>query len=85
MSFIWAIIAGLIVGLIAKLVVPGKQDIPLWLTLILGIAGAVGGNLLASGIGVRDTRGIDWIRHALQIGVAAGLVVLVAPRWKRSA
>ena len=39
MSFIWAIIAGLIVGLIAKLVVPGKQDIPLWLTLILGIAG----------------------------------------------
>ena len=83
MGLIWAIIAGLIVGLLARLVLPGKQAIPLWLTIVLGIGGAVVGNALASGIGVRDTAGIDWIRHALQIGVAAGLITVVAPMWAK--
>lgn len=83
MSFIWAIIAGLIIGLIAKAVLPGKQLIPLWLTVLLGIAGGIVGNLLASGIGVRETAGIDWIRHVLQIGVAVALIALVAPMWAK--
>jgi uncharacterized membrane protein YeaQ/YmgE (transglycosylase-associated protein family) len=83
MGLIWAVIAGLIVGLLAKLVLPGKQAIPLWLTIVLGIGGAVVGNFLASGIGVRDTAGIDWIRHALQIAVAAGLITVVTPMWAK--
>ena len=52
MSFLWAIIAGLVIGLLAKLVIPGRQPIPLWLTIILGIVGGIVGNLLASGLGV---------------------------------
>ncbi|MFD5100244.1 GlsB/YeaQ/YmgE family stress response membrane protein [Streptomyces albidochromogenes] len=83
MSFIWAIIAGLIIGLLAKLVLPGRQPIPLWLTLLLGIVGAVGGNALATAFGVRDTGGIDWIRHIFQIGIAAVLIALVTPMWSR--
>ncbi|AZM53578.1 GlsB/YeaQ/YmgE family stress response membrane protein [Streptomyces sp. WAC 01529] len=83
MSFLWAIIAGLIIGVIAKLVLPGRQPIPLWLTVILGILGAVIGNALASAFGVRDTGGIDWIRHIFQIGVAAALIALVTPLWAR--
>jgi len=82
-SFLWAIIAGLIIGLLAKLVVPGRQPIPLWLTTLLGIVGALAGNALASAVGVRDTGGIDWIRHIFQIGVAAVLIALVAPMWSR--
>ncbi|MEU3949598.1 GlsB/YeaQ/YmgE family stress response membrane protein [Streptomyces sp. NPDC029526] len=83
MSFLWAIIAGLIIGLLAKLVVPGRQPIPLWLTVILGIVGAVAGNGLASAFGVRDTGGIDWIRHIFQIGIAAVLIALITPMWAR--
>ncbi|MEU2062543.1 GlsB/YeaQ/YmgE family stress response membrane protein [Streptomyces sp. NPDC013455] len=83
MSFLWAIIAGLIIGLLAKLVIPGRQPIPLWLTVILGILGGVAGNALATGLGVRDTGGVDWIRHILQIGVAAALIALVSPMWAR--
>ncbi|MGV9883634.1 GlsB/YeaQ/YmgE family stress response membrane protein [Streptomyces sp. NPDC003006] len=83
MSFLWAIIAGLIIGLLAKLVLPGRQPIPLWMTVLLGIVGAVAGNALASGFGVRDTGGIDWIRHIFQIGVAAVLISLVTPLWAR--
>jgi uncharacterized membrane protein YeaQ/YmgE (transglycosylase-associated protein family) len=83
MEFIWAIIAGLIIGVIARLLKPGKQDIPLWLTVLIGIAGAIIGNLLASAFGVRDTSGIDWIRHILQIAVATVLIALVEPIWSR--
>ncbi|MEU3828958.1 GlsB/YeaQ/YmgE family stress response membrane protein [Streptomyces sp. SID486] len=83
MSFLWAIIAGLIIGLLAKLVIPGRQPIPLWLTILLGIVGGIAGNALASAFGVRDTGGIDWIRHVLQIGVAALLIGLVSPMWAR--
>jgi uncharacterized membrane protein YeaQ/YmgE (transglycosylase-associated protein family) len=83
LNIIWAIIAGLIIGLLAKLVVPGRQDIPIWLTIILGIVGALIGNWLAALIGVRFTGGIDWIRHLLQIAAAAVLIAIVAPMWMR--
>ncbi|WP_081240537.1 GlsB/YeaQ/YmgE family stress response membrane protein [Streptomyces viridosporus] len=83
MSFLWAIIAGLIIGLLAKLVLPGRQPIPLWMTVLLGILGAVAGNALASAFGVRDTGGVDWIRHIFQIGIAAALIAFVTPLWTR--
>ena len=83
MSFIWAIIAGLIIGLIARAVLPGRQNIPIWLTIILGVLGAVIGNAIASALGVEDTKGIDWIRHIIQIAAAAGLIALVEPLWSR--
>jgi Predicted membrane protein len=82
-SFLWALIAGLIIGLLAKLVVPGRQPIPLWLTLLLGIVGALVGNALATAFGVRDTGGIDWLRHIFQIGIAALLIAFITPVWVR--
>ncbi|WP_371477757.1 GlsB/YeaQ/YmgE family stress response membrane protein [Kitasatospora sp. NBC_00315] len=83
MSFLWAVIAGLVIGLLAKLLLPGRQPVPLWLTIVLGIIGGVAGNALAGALGVRDTGGIDWIRHLLQIGVAAVLIAVFSPVWGR--
>ncbi|MFI5760502.1 MULTISPECIES: GlsB/YeaQ/YmgE family stress response membrane protein [unclassified Streptomyces] len=74
MGWLWAIIVGFVLGLIARAILPGKQHQPLWLTTIFGIIGAVLGNAVATWIGVNETRGIDWIRHLLQI---AGAVVIV--------
>ncbi|MGW1405733.1 GlsB/YeaQ/YmgE family stress response membrane protein [Streptomyces sp. NPDC002403] len=74
MGWLWAIIVGLVLGLIAKAILPGKQNIPLWLTIILGMIGSVLGNAVATWIGVNDTKGIDWIRHLLQL---IGAVVVV--------
>ncbi|MFJ8854638.1 GlsB/YeaQ/YmgE family stress response membrane protein [Streptomyces sp. NPDC102437] len=74
MGWLWAIIVGLVLGLIAKAILPGKQNIPLWLTIIFGIIGSVLGNTVATWIGVNDTKGIDWIRHLLQL---IGAVVVV--------
>jgi uncharacterized membrane protein YeaQ/YmgE (transglycosylase-associated protein family) len=78
---IWIVIAGLVIGLIAKAILPGRQAIPLWLTVLLGILGALIGNFIAAAIGVRYTGGFDWIRHILQVGVAVALVALVTPMW----
>ncbi|MCX4663016.1 GlsB/YeaQ/YmgE family stress response membrane protein [Streptomyces sp. SID4919] len=74
MGWLWAIIVGFVLGLIAKAILPGKQHSPLWLTTIFGIIGAVVGNSLASAFGIAETKGIDWGRHALQI-VAAIIIV----------
>jgi len=44
----------------------------MWLTVLIGVVGALVGNWLATLLGVGSTGGIDWIRHILQIAVAAG-------------
>ncbi|MFD7625372.1 GlsB/YeaQ/YmgE family stress response membrane protein [Streptomyces sp. NPDC059851] len=75
MQWLWAIIVGFVLGLIAKAVLPGKQHQPLWLTTLFGIVGAVLGNAVAGWLGVAETRGIDWTRHLLQL---AGAVLIVA-------
>ncbi|CAM5276770.1 MULTISPECIES: GlsB/YeaQ/YmgE family stress response membrane protein [Streptomyces] len=79
MTWLWAIIVGLVLGLIAKAILPGKQAIPLWLTVICGMLGSVLGNWLATGIGVNDTKGVDWTRHVLQL-VGAVIVVAIGDR-----
>jgi uncharacterized membrane protein YeaQ/YmgE (transglycosylase-associated protein family) len=52
MGWLWAIIVGFVLGLLAKAILPGKQNIPLWLTTLLGIGGALAGNAIARGIGI---------------------------------
>ncbi|MET4923969.1 GlsB/YeaQ/YmgE family stress response membrane protein [Streptomyces sp. PSRA5] len=74
MSWLWAIIVGLVLGLIAKAIIPGKQQIPLWLTTVFGILGSILGNAAAGWLGVEDTKGIDWTRHVLQL---IGAVIVV--------
>ncbi|MCC3771855.1 GlsB/YeaQ/YmgE family stress response membrane protein [Streptomyces sp. UNOC14_S4] len=79
MSWLWAIIVGLVLGLIAKAILPGKQRIPIWLTIICGMIGAALGNWAAAGLGIAETKGVDWGRHLLQL-VGAVIVVAVGDR-----
>ena len=79
-GIISAIIVGLIIGALGRLVLPGRQDIPIWLTILIGIAAAIVGTLLANALGVGSTRGIDWIELIIQIALAAAGVALVAGR-----
>jgi uncharacterized membrane protein YeaQ/YmgE (transglycosylase-associated protein family) len=80
-GIISAIIVGLIIGALGRLVLPGRQAIPIWLTILIGIAAAIVGTLLAAAIGVAATRGIDWIELLIQIALAAVGVSLVAGRY----
>lgn len=70
-TIIGALFAGLIIGPLARLVIPGKQDISLFGTIVAGAVGALIGGALANFFGVGDTAGIDWIQLALQVGAGA--------------
>ncbi|WP_406434254.1 GlsB/YeaQ/YmgE family stress response membrane protein [Streptomyces sp. NBC_00631] len=76
MGWLWAIIVGFVLGLIAKAVIPGKQHSPLWLTTIFGMLGAIAGNAIARAFGVAATPGIDWTRHLFQLVAAIIIVAL---------
>lgn len=83
-GIITAIIIGLIIGALGRLVVPGKQSIPIWLTIVVGIVAALIGTAIAGALGVANTNGIDWIELLIQIGLAAlGVVLVVSLRGGR--
>jgi uncharacterized membrane protein YeaQ/YmgE (transglycosylase-associated protein family) len=78
-GIITALIVGLIVGALGRLVVPGRQNIPIWLTIVVGIIAAFLGTLIANAIGIStDTPGVDWGELLCQVVVAAIGVALVA-------
>jgi uncharacterized membrane protein YeaQ/YmgE (transglycosylase-associated protein family) len=78
-----ALIVGIIIGALGRLVVPGRQRIPLWLTMVIGIVAALIGTAIASVLGVADTRGIDWIELAIQVVLAAVGVSIAAGSYGR--
>ena len=77
-GIITALIVGLIIGALGRLVVPGKQNIPIWLTIVIGIVAALLGTVIARAVGVADTKGFDWIELLFQVVLAAVGVALVA-------
>jgi uncharacterized membrane protein YeaQ/YmgE (transglycosylase-associated protein family) len=82
-GIISAIVIGLIIGALGRLVVPGRQAIPIWLTIVIGIVAAFVGTLLAAVFGVANTPGIDWIELIFQVVLAAIGVSLVAGSYRR--
>ena len=48
------LVSGLIIGLLARFAVPGKDPLPIWQTILLGIAGSFLGGILAAILGVID-------------------------------
>lgn len=84
LAIIGLIIGGAVIGILARLVMPGRQNVPLWLTIVVGIVGVLIGNWLASLLGVRDTSGIDWIRHILQVVTAVVLLAILGGVMGRS-
>ena len=82
-NIIQAIIVGAIIGALGRLVVPGKQNIPIWLTIVIGIVAAFIGTFIARALGVADTNGIDWIELLVQVIVAAVGVYAVTAAYGR--
>jgi uncharacterized membrane protein YeaQ/YmgE (transglycosylase-associated protein family) len=82
-SIIGAIVIGLIIGALARLILPGRQNIPIWLTIVVGIIAALIGTYIARALGVADTSGIDWIELLIQLVLAVIGVALVAGVWGR--
>lgn len=85
MEIVGILIAGLIIGLLGKLVAPGDKDnIPIWLTLLCGIGGVLLGLAVYTAFGGDGSSGIDWTRWIVSIAIAAVLVVLASAFTGRS-
>jgi uncharacterized membrane protein YeaQ/YmgE (transglycosylase-associated protein family) len=82
-GIISALIVGLIIGALGRLVLPGRQNIGILVTMAVGVVAALIGTAIARGTGVADTNGIDWIELLFQIGLAALGVFLVAGFMRR--
>ena len=52
MHLLWSLIVGLIIGAIAKAIMPGKDPGGILLTMLLGVAGSVVAGLLGSALGI---------------------------------
>jgi len=76
-GIISALVVGLIIGALGRLVVPGRQNIPIWLTMLIGVGAALLGTVIARAAGVADTSGIDWTEIFIQVVLAAIGVALV--------
>lgn len=75
-TIVWGLVAGIIIGPLARLVLPGKQNISLLMTIVIGAVGAILGGFIADALDVSETDGIDWIKLAIQVGVAAVAVLV---------
>jgi uncharacterized membrane protein YeaQ/YmgE (transglycosylase-associated protein family) len=71
------IVFGLVVGVVARLIKPGKQNLSLLWTLLLGLAGSVIGGVVASLLGTGDIWELNIIGAIVAI-IAAVLLVGVA-------
>jgi uncharacterized membrane protein YeaQ/YmgE (transglycosylase-associated protein family) len=70
------IVMGLIVGLFAKLIMPGKDPGGLIITILLGIAGAFVGGFLGSWLGLGTATGFHVKSLLLAVGGAVILLIL---------
>lgn len=82
-GIISALVVGLVIGVLGRLVAPGKHRIPIWLTIVIGIIAAFAGSAIARSAGYATTPGFDWLELLTQVVLAAVGVSLVAGTYGR--
>lgn len=71
------IVAGLIIGALARLLRPGKQNLSIWMTLLLGLAGSVIGGVVANLLGTGGIFELNVLGFVVAV-IAAILLIGVA-------
>lgn len=84
-GIITAVVIGAVIGALARLILPGRQNISVVLTIVVGVVAALVGTFLARLLGVADTSGVDWIELVLQVALAVVGVAIVAGTSARRA
>jgi len=74
MFIVGLIISGLIIGALGRLVHPGRDPMPIWLTILIGVAATLIAGLLIGGL----------LGFILAVAIAAWLVSLVGSQYRGS-
>ena len=83
------VVFGLVVGALARLLVPGRQDISHAMTLLLGVIGSVVGGVVANALGTGDAFELNVVGSIVAIAASVTLVVAwvriggIRRRWGR--
>ncbi|MEU1242980.1 GlsB/YeaQ/YmgE family stress response membrane protein [Micromonospora parva] len=82
-GYLGAVLIGALVGLLGRLILPGRQRIGIVATFVIGVGSAVLGTVVAKAFHVDDEASVrvwvlrwDWIVLAIQVGVAVIAVAL---------
>ncbi len=71
------IVFGLVVGALARLVLPGKQHLSIVATLGIGLVGSVVGGVVANALGTGDIFELNFLGSVVAIVAAAVLIVVI--------
>jgi uncharacterized membrane protein YeaQ/YmgE (transglycosylase-associated protein family) len=77
-----ALLVGLVIGALGRLVVPGPKSVPVWLTVALGVSAALLGSITAGAVGLDFDR-FDLLQLIIQVVFAGGTVVSVVALTER--
>lgn len=72
-AIIGSVIAGLIIGAVARLLIPGRQDISIVMTIIIGVVSSLIVGLIF-GAAFKDNH--PWISWIIAVIVAVGAIIL---------
>ncbi len=70
------IVFGLVVGVAARLLVPGRQELSLGMTVLLGVVGSVVGGIVANALGTGDVFELNFIGAVVAIAASVVLIVI---------
>ena len=70
------VVFGLVVGILARVLVPGRQHLSVWMTLLLGLVGSVVGGVVANALGTGDILELNLLGSI--VAIAAAVVLIVA-------
>jgi uncharacterized membrane protein YeaQ/YmgE (transglycosylase-associated protein family) len=84
MGIITWIIFGLLAGLVAKFIMPGKDPGGIIITILIGIAGALVGGFIAKFLRITDVQGFEFDLKSFIIAVLGSIILLFAYRLIRN-
>ena len=70
------LVFGLVVGIVARLLVPGRQNMGLLMTLLLGVVGSVIGGVVANALGTGDVFELNFVGSVVAIAASVVLIVI---------
>ena len=84
MGLIWMIIIGLIAGALARLIMPGRDPMGIFMTIVLGIVGSILGGLVGWAIWGTDTPDGGFRPAGLLLSILGAIIVLWIYRMIKS-
>jgi len=82
-QLIWKFILGIVVGLVARFLLPGADPLGLLMTGLVGVVGSFGGHFLASALGLESGKRPTGRLVSALISIAGAMALLLILRCLR--